>query len=201
MQLNKVSASLRTDSGKGPARRLRAQGKIPAVTYSKGRPAQHLTVSPEEVVAALKSEHGRNSVVSIEVEGGSAITAMIGEYQYHPVSRELLHADFVEVSETETVDVKVPLVLTGKPKGVVMGGILRQVFREIPVRSVPRAIPVSLSHDISELDVEGHVAAQDLKLPEGVEVLLRPKQTLAAIARDRRAKGEEEAEAATPAKK
>ena len=109
MQLTKVTATTRTESGKGPARRARAAGQIPAVSYSKGQPAQHLSVSPVEVVAALKSDHGRNVVVSIEIDGKSTQTAMIREYQYHPVSRELLHADFIQVDEKEPVEVNIPL--------------------------------------------------------------------------------------------
>ncbi|HSC87733.1 MAG TPA: 50S ribosomal protein L25 [Polyangiaceae bacterium] len=194
MQLNKVSASTRTQSGKGVARRLRASGQIPAVAYSKGQAAQHLAVPPEQVVAALTSKHGRNSVLEIEVDGSSKLTAMIREYQYHPVSRALLHADFIEVSESEPVQVNVPLVLTGKPKGVVLGGKLRQVFRELPLLCAPSAIPVELVHDITEVGIDGHVAASDIQLPAGVSIQLPPKQTLASIHVDRKAKAEEEAE-------
>lgn len=199
MQLTKVTATTRTESGKGPARRARAAGQIPAVSYSKGQPAQHLSVSPLEVVAALKSERGRNAVVEIEIDGKTKQTAMIREYQYHPVSRELLHADFIQVDEKEPVEVNIPLRLTGKPKGVVMGGTLRQVFREIPVRCVPGAIPVIVEHDITDLDNEDHLQAQDLKLPEGVEILLPPKRTIASVSVDRKAKAEEEAAAAAAA--
>lgn len=194
MQLNKVSATTRTQSGKGVARRLRAQGKIPAVAYSKGNAAQHLVVAPEDVVAALTSEKGKNSVVEIDVDGGTSVTAMIREYQYHPVTRTLLHADFIEVNESVPVEVLVPLHLTGKAKGVVMGGKLRQVFRELPIRCVPRAIPVSISYDITNVDLDGHIAAQDIAVPEGVSILLPPKQTVISIAVDRKAKAEDDAE-------
>jgi len=194
MQLNKVSATTRTTSGKGVARRLRASGKIPAVAYSKGGAAQHLTVSPEEVSAALHSDKGKNAVVEIEVDGKNTLHAMIQEYQYHPVSRELLHADFIEVSESAPVEVLVPLRLTGKAKGVVLGGKLRQVFRDLPIRCLPSAIPVEIVYDITEVDLDGHVAASDLALPDGVAVLLPPKRTVLSIAVDRKAKAEDDAE-------
>lgn len=193
MQAIKISATPRTQSGKNAARRLRAAGQVPAVAYGKGAPAQALSVDPDAVIAALNSDRGKNVVVELDVDGKTT-SAMIAEYQYHPLSRELLHADFVEVSDVGAVDIRVPLRLKGRSKGVVMGGKLRQVFRELPIRCFPSQIPVELVHDISELDIDQHVSVADLNLPEGVSVLYREKQTVALVAIDRRAKkdGEEE---------
>jgi len=198
LQAFKITASPRSNTGKNANRRLRAEGMIPAVAYGQGRAARGLAVSPEAVVQALSSERGRNVVVRLEVEG-QAVDAMIAEYQYHPVSRTLLHADFIEVTEETVVDVNVPLNLTGKPKGVIMGGKLRQVFREVPLRCKPALIPVEITHDITELDLDQHVAAQDLKLPAGVAVALRGAQTVALVAVDKHKKEEEEAAAAAAA--
>lgn len=194
MELSKVSANARTAGGKGPARRLRASGQIPAVAYGKGRDARSLTVSPEQVVDILESERGANSLIELDLEGKEKLNVLIGEYQYHPVTRRLLHADFIEVDLNQPVEVKVPLELTGKAQGVVMGGKLRQVFLEIPVRCVPTKIPTKLVHDVTELQIDHHVSAGDLEMPEGVEVLLPPKKTIVTIAADRRAKGEAEGE-------
>jgi large subunit ribosomal protein L25 len=199
MQAIKISATPRSTTGKNANRRLRAAGMIPAVTYGQGRPARGLAVSPEAVVHALSSERGRNVVVELEVEG-QAVEAMIAEYQYHPVTRTLLHADFIEVTEETVVDVEVPLRLTGKPKGVVMGGKLRQVFRDLPLRCKPALIPIEIVHDVTEIDLDQHVAAEDLQLPAGVTVSLRDKQTVAVVAADKHKKEDEEAAAgATPA--
>lgn len=198
MQAIKITATPRSNTGKNANRRLRASGMIPAVAYGQGGPARDLAVSPEAVVHALSSERGRNVVVSLEVEG-KAVDAMIAEYQYHPVSRSLLHADFIEVTEETIVDVNIPLNLTGKAKGVVMGGKLRQVFREVPVRCKPSLIPVEIVHDVTELDLDQHVHAKDLKLPAGVTVALRERQTVAVVAADKRSKAEEEEAAAAAA--
>jgi len=124
------------------------------------------------------------------------VQATSAEYQYHPVSRQLLHADFIEVTEETVVEVNVPLTLTGKPKGVVMGGKLRQVFRDLPVRCKPSLIPVEIVHDVTELDLDQHVAAKDLSLPAGVTVSLREKQTVALVASDKHKKADEEEAAA-----
>lgn len=201
MELTKVSANVRTAGGKGLARRLRASGRIPAVAYGKGRQARSLDVSPEEVTAVLQSELGVNSLIQLDVEGKESLNVLLGEYQYHPVTRKLLHADFVEVDLDRPVEVKVPLELTGKAQGVVMGGKLLHVFREVPIRCVPTKIPTKITHDITELQIEQHVSAADLQLPEGVEVRLAPKMTLASIAADRRAKGAEEGEGEAEKKK
>ena len=192
MQVTKISAIPRTDNGKGVSRRLRAAGKLPAVTYGPGIDPICLVVSPDEVTDVLLSERGRNSVVELDIEGGKKVTAMICDYQYHPVSRKLLHADFFQVQEDSKVEVTVPLHLTGKAKGVTMGGKLRQVYRELPLSCTPATIPVDLHHDITDLELDQNLKVSDLVLPEGVEVLLGAKRTIATIATDRRAKKDDE---------
>jgi large subunit ribosomal protein L25 len=193
MQVTKISATPRTEHGKGSSRRLRAAGKLPAVAYGKGATTQAVVVNPQDLVHVLTSDLGINTLIQLDVAGES-INTMIADYQYHPVSRKLLHADFIQVKDGETVDVKVPLRLTGKSKGIVMGGKLTTVFRDLPVRAVPGKIPVEIVHDITELDLDQSVSAGELQVGEGVEVLLPPKRTVALIAQDRRAKGEEGAE-------
>lgn len=201
MELSKVSAVVRTAGGKGAARRLRSAGQIPAIAYGNGLEPRMLSVAPDEVIRVLESELGVNSVIELEVDGKEKLNVLLSEYQYHPVSRKLLHADFIQIDLNKPVETKVPLELTGKPQGVVMGGKLQQIFRQIPVRCVPTKIPAKVTHDITELQIEQHVAAADLKLPEGVEVLLPPKRTLATIAADRRAKNAEEGEGEAEKKK
>jgi large subunit ribosomal protein L25 len=195
--LTKVSATPRDVRGKNTSRRLRADGKIPAVAYGGGEPSVALTVSPDDVKAALYSPHGVNAVVELEVEGARPVQAMIADYQYHPLSRALLHADFIRVDETTLVTVKVPLELTGKPKGVVMGGTLRQVFRDLPVKCVPSKIPVKIVCDVAHLELDQHISVEELAMPDGVEILLPGKRTVVSVAMDRHAKTEEEAEAET----
>jgi large subunit ribosomal protein L25 len=204
MQVIKLNAITRSESGKGAARRVRTAGRIPAVAYGKQLSTQALAVSPEQLGQVLNSEHGRNSVVELEVEGQPKITAMIRDYQYHPVTRRFLHADFIQIQMDSPVDVEVVLELSGKPQGVVLGGTLRQVFRKVPVRSLPDKIPVKLTHDVTSLGLDGHVMVRDLVLPEGVSVRLPPERTLVAIVKEKQAPEEEEkpgaAAAATPSK-
>jgi len=191
MDLRKISANARDGRGKGEAARLRRSGRIPAVAYGKKLAAQALAVPPEELKSVLKSEKGRNTVIELDVDGKSTLTVLLRDYQHHPVSRAILHADFVQIALDEPVDVQIPLEVTGKPVGVVKGGVLRQVFRRVPVRCLPQQIPVKVVHDVTELDLDGHVPAKALNLPEGVEVRLPPEQTVIAIVTEKAAPEEE----------
>jgi len=181
MESIKVVATRRTENGKGAASRLRGTGKIPAVAYGKQLPAQALAVAPDALKAVFASAYGNNNVIELDVEGKDKLTVLLRDYQYHPVSRQLLHADFVQIHLDQPVDVEVPLELSGKPQGVIQGGTLRQVFRKLPIRALPNSIPVKIVHDVTALELDGHVASKDLSLPEGVSVRLPPEQTVASI--------------------
>lgn len=194
-----IQASARVAGGKGAARRVRKGGQIPAVAYGKGMNTLALSIAPKDVLAVLSSERGRNSVVDMKVGDARQLLVMIKDYTYHPLTRSLLHVDFVEVKLDRTVDVDVPLFPTGKAVGVTLGGVLRQVFRTVAVRSLPDRIPLKLEVDVSHLKLNEHIATQDLKLPEGVEVLLPAEQTLIAVVAPEKERAEETAAPAAAA--
>jgi large subunit ribosomal protein L25 len=191
-----LDAKARDGVGKGQARRLRASGLIPAVAYGKGLASTHLSVSPKDILSILKSERGQNSVLEMEVGAGGKLLLMIKDYSYHPVLRALEHVDFVQVRLDQPVDVNVPLIPLGKPAGVTTGGIVRQVYRTVPVRCVPDKIPLKIEIDITHLELNEHVSTQDLKLPEGVMVRLSAEQTLIAVVTPEKEREEVPAEAA-----
>jgi large subunit ribosomal protein L25 len=196
--MHSVTAKPRTESGKSAARRLRSSGQVPAVAYGKDLPATTLSVTPKEIVTIIKSERGQNTVLKMQVEGGNELLVMIKHYTYHPVTRSLEHVDFVEVKLDRTVDVNVPLIANGKALGVTAGGILRQVYRNLPVRCLPDRIPLKIETDVSHLELGYAVATKDLKLPEGVEVRLPAEQTLVAVVAPDKDRTEDEAAAAVP---
>lgn len=191
-----VAANPRTESGKGAARRLRKEGRIPAVAYGKEFAATPLAVSPKDILSVLKSERGKNTVLSVKVSGGKDLLAMIKDYSYHPVSRALEHVDFVEVKLDRPVDTDVPLVTTGKAQGVTLGGLLRQVYRSVPIRCLPDRIPLKIETDVTSLELGATIQTKDLVLPEGVDVRLSPEQTLVAVVAPEKDRSEE---AASPA--
>jgi large subunit ribosomal protein L25 len=180
METAKLQAENRTQNGKGICRQLRLKGQIPAVFYGKGQATRSLAVSPKALLAAVSGDLGINQVIELEIEGQTHLS-ILADYQYHPVGRHLLHADFQRVDDTTPVKVEVPLEVTGKAKGLVVGGRLRTVFRKVPVRCLPQNIPAKLIHDVTELDIEEHFTVADLKLPEGVEVLMAAVQTLGGV--------------------
>lgn len=191
--MHTVAANPRTETGKGAARRLRNSGQIPAVAYGKSLAATTLSVAPKDVVTVLKSERGQNTVLQMKVNGGSDLLVMIKDYTYHPVSRSLEHVDFVEVKLDQPVDVDVPLIANGKAVGVTLGGLLRQVYRTIPVRCVPDRIPLKIETDVTALELGDAIATKDLQLPEGVEVRLPAEQTLVAVVAPEKDRTEEAA--------
>jgi len=193
MQTIKLSAQSRTQQGKGAMRRLRATGFIPAIAYGPKTTAKQVAVSPKDVLSILGTERGRNSVIELDIEGDQKLTVLLCDFQYHPVTRSLLHADFLEIKENEAIDVDVPLETTGKAKGVVAGGILRQVYRKLPVRCLPGAVPVKITVDVTALELEEAIHTKDLALPEGVSIRLPPEQTVVAVATQKKVVEEEAA--------
>ncbi len=203
MQTIKLKAEIRNDRGKGAARQLRAGGLVPAVYYGRGAETVALTVSPKELREAMSGEMGKNALIELDL-GGEPVKTLMTEYQVHPVTRDLLHADFLKVEDNREVDVEVPLVFVGKAKGTVMGGRLRQVFREVPVRCLPGNIPAKLTYDVTEMQIEDVLRAEALPLPEGVKIRLKPAQTLGGVYGSRRGgkkDDEDEAEDEAEAKK
>jgi large subunit ribosomal protein L25 len=180
MQMPVLKASNRVAGGKAAARRVRREGLVPAVAYGKGLPSASIAVPPKDVATILKSERGQNTVVELEMEKGK-ILVMIRDFVLHPLERSLEHIDFIEVKLDKPVDVHVPLFTTGKPAGVTTGGVLRIVYRTVPVRCLPDRIPLKLETDVTHLEMGMHIQTKELKLPEGVTVLLPAEQTLVAI--------------------
>jgi large subunit ribosomal protein L25 len=170
---------------------LRAEGQMPAVAYGKGMAAQSLSVSPKQLSRILGGARGLNTVVNLDVEGGEQISTLVVDYQVHPVTRAILHADFKKIDLDEPVEVSVALELTGRSIGVTMGGKLNQVFRTLPVRCRPNDIPIKLVQDITSVGLDVAVAVKDLNLPDGVEVLLPPERTIAGVYADKHKKEEE----------
>ena len=193
-----VTAQNRTVAGKSEARRVRAQGFIPAVAYGKSLAATSIAVPPRDILAILRSEKGQNTVIKMGIDQKDLLV-MIKDFTYHPVKRTLLHVDFVEVKMDQAVDTEIPLVVHGKAAGVVLGGVLHQVYRTLPVRCVPSLIPLKIEVDVTHLKLGEAIATKDLKLGEGVTVLLSPEQTVVSVVAPEKDRTEEAAVPGAPA--
>ena len=194
-----LEAKPREGAGKGAARRLRAQGLIPAVVYGKTLKAPiHLAVDPKAIRAALNTPRKFNTLVTLKGGQGDQLV-LFKDYQQDPVTREMLHVDFIAVQENEAVKVKVPVVLTGKSEGVLEGGLLTQARREIEVFAMPRAIPEKIEVDITKLQIAEALHINDVKLPEGVKVKSNVNYTIAVVSVPEREETPVAAAAAAPA--
>ncbi len=201
METTTLSAEVRTECGKGPSRRLRMEGKIPVVLYGPGIDPTPLTLAPKTLIRALRGERGRNSIFSIE-HGGNETLAMVRDLVVEPVSRELLHVDFLKLDLEKEVNSVVTLKTKGRAVGVQRGGILNVTRRDLPIRSKPADIPAFIEFDVSEVEMFQAVRVSDIPVPDGVVIRLDPKLTVVTVLEDRKAKVAAEAAAAAeePAK-
>jgi len=177
---NQLAAEPRLERGKGPARRLRAKGLIPAVVYGQKREPTHVAVDPAAIVKAIATPHKLNTLISLQI-AGSEKRVLLREYEVDPVSRELLHADFLEVELGQPVKVDVPIVTTGKAEGVVAGGILTVSAHDIVVEALPEKIPVAIEVDVTPLKIGGSIHIADVKAPEGVKIKYATNFTVAVV--------------------
>ena len=198
MEKHTLTAEVRTQCGKGPARRLRMEGKIPAVFYGPGIESTPLTISPDELIHILRGPHGRNALINIDVAGKTEL-ALVRDLEQDPVTHAPLHVDLYRVALDKPVDTFVPFDVTGRAIGVHRGGLLNVTTRSLPVRATPDRIPAHIVHDVSKLDIHQFVTVADLELPEDLEVTLSPKRTLAIIVEPRKATANKEAAEGEPA--
>lgn len=166
-----LAVEVRTDTGKGAARKLRAVGRIPAVLYGHGNASVSLSIQAKDLDTLLKTSHaGLNTLIDLEGDGAVAgKVVLIKELQRHSVAGTLSHADFFEIDATAKMHVSVPIKLEGTPEGVKLGGVLEHIMREIDLLCLPNAIPDSLEVDVSEMNQNESLHVSDLTLPEGVE--------------------------------
>jgi large subunit ribosomal protein L25 len=179
---NTLAARVRDGAGKGSARRLRSQGLVPAIVYGRHLETPvHIAVDPVEVKKAIATPHRLNTLLSLKLEGQPERLVLLKDYQQDPLSREMLHADFIDVRENEQIKVNVPLVLTGRPVGVTEGGILSQSRRDLEVYALPAAIPEKIEADVSHLKIAQSLHINEVKLPEGVRVKTHVNFTVAVV--------------------
>jgi large subunit ribosomal protein L25 len=166
-----LSAQVRSDVGKGAARKLRTAGSVPAVIYGHGREPQALAINTYALERLLEKVSYRTTVIDLDMGGTNART-LIREIQRHPYRSQILHVDFQELVAGERVTVRVPLVFVGTPEGVrTGGGILDQVMHVLQITVDPSSIPNHIDVDVSALTIGHSLHVSDVKVPEGVEVL------------------------------
>jgi large subunit ribosomal protein L25 len=178
----KVQAKVREGRGKNDARRARRDGMVPITVYGGGAETVAAVAPLRDLAAILRTEAGRNTIFTIEVEGVGVSEVMFHDRQIDPVKGRLIHADLTRLVKGQKIEVTVPLHLTGEPIGVKeKQGVLEQIVREIDIKCEPREIPDALEVDVSNLDVHDVLHVSDIPRGEAVEILTDPEQVIATV--------------------
>ena len=182
MAEQKLTGAPREDTGKGVARKLRAQGQVPAVVYGRGSDPQKIAVNARELWHVLHTDAGMNVLIDLHVDGDQHL-AMPKEVQRDIVRGEFLHADFIKISRTEKIQVNVPIEITGTEDapGVKEGGVVEHHLWELLVECLPGNVPQSIGADISALDINDALHVSDLTAPDDVTVLTPEEETVVAV--------------------
>ena len=181
MEKLSIQAERREEHGKGAARTLRREDMIPAVLYRGGK-AQSIKLARRELSKLINTISGEQVIVDLHFVDGEKKLALLKDYQVDPVSRELLHTDFFEVSLTEEIRVTVHVVTVGEPIGVKRdAGILQYALREVEIECLPDKIPGKIEVDIAKLEMGQSVHVSDLKFEEGIKVLTDPNDVIVTV--------------------
>ena len=173
-----IDASVREGLGKGPNRRLRAAGQVPGVLYGNGNEPTALSFQPKEVVKLLEGPLGRNTVANVTIDGASRL-AIIKDYQVHPWKRKLLHVDFMEITESTPLTLKVPFKRVGHSPAEKLGAKVEQHRDIVKIRCTAANIPAAVEFDMTTLVGDfAEVSISDVTLPEGVEAVFRKEYKL-----------------------
>jgi len=201
-----LKAQVRKKTGKGPARALRRDGRIPAILYGQKADAIMLSIDFKEFENIVKKVNIGSVLLNLQIQNGETTTrpAMIKELQTNPVSGAFLHVDFYEIDMQRKITVSVPVVTRGTSEGVEQGGHLQIVRRELELFCLPTAIPEAIEVDITDLTIGDSIHVQEIALPGDVELteeidftvitVLAPKVEEEPVEEEELEEGEEVAE-------
>ncbi|WP_298433791.1 50S ribosomal protein L25 [Geobacter sp.] len=182
MEQKTISIEVREKSGKGIARKLRAQGRVPGVVYGKGIEPVAVSLDEKELMASMVGEGGINALFMLQGGGSlNGATVMIADLQKPSLRLGVNHVDLHKVSLTEKVRVHVPVAIVGTAAGVREGGLLDVVMHALDVECLPTAIPEHIDVDVTALALGHAIHVGDLALPAGVKVLDDPKASIVSV--------------------
>ena len=196
MEYFDLSATIRTEKGDGPARRLRTEGRCPAILYGAKSEPIMLAIQAHEFDLTVKRGGASMAIFNLAIEGRADAKrlAMVKELQRNPVTGQLLHVDFYEIDLKRKLAVKIPVHTVGKCKGVELGGILQVIRRELEVFCLPSNIPSSIELDATDLDIGDAIHVEDIELPEDVEIPHDTNFTVITVLSPMKKEEEEEGE-------
>ena len=181
LETNVLEAQARKPGTKNEARRVRREGKIPAVVYGAGKDSLPVSVDPRVVTRILNSESGHNTIFDLTL-AGEKTKAMIVDWQYEPIKGRLLHIDLKRIALDKVLTVSVPIELRGEAEGVkTQGGILEQMLREVEIECLPADIPSYIELDVSQLVFGKVLRVSDLPLSDKIKFLTDENQPVAHV--------------------
>jgi large subunit ribosomal protein L25 len=165
-------AEIREDQGKGASRRLRHQGKVPAIIYGAGRPPRALVFDQNKVLHKLENESFYSSILNIKV-GDKSQAAILKDLQRHPAKHKIMHMDFQRIVDDVEIKMNVPLHFMNEEIAIGVkdgGGMVSRLMNDVEVSCLPKNLPEYIEVDIAELELDAMLHLSDIKLPEGVEI-------------------------------
>jgi len=181
LETNTLEAQPRESGNKNDARRVRREGKIPAVVYGAGKDSLAVTVDPRVVSRILHSESGHNTIFDLALNGERS-KAMIVDWQYEPIKGKLLHIDVKRIAMDKVLKVSVPIFLKGEAAGVKQeGGIMEQMLREVEIECLPADIPSHIDADVTHLTFGKVLRVSDLPHAAKLRFLTDPNQPVAHV--------------------
>ncbi|MDA9109496.1 50S ribosomal protein L25/general stress protein Ctc [Woeseiaceae bacterium] len=180
-------AEMRDDRGKGASRRLRRQGKVPAIIYGAGREPRALMFDHNKVLRELENASFYSSILTIKV-GDESRAAIVKDIQRHPAKKLILHIDFQRIVEDEKIRMQIPIHFLGEEDAIgvkIGGGSVSRLMTELEVSCLPKDLPEFLEVDISELELDQMLHVSNISLPVGVEIseiVLEQDQAIVSIA-------------------
>lgn len=170
-----VSVQSRSERGKGAAKRLRRSGLVPAVVYGGSKETEAVALDPKAILKVLRSEAGRNTILTIDIEGGSQDNVILKDWVVDPVLETILHADFQRIAMDKILRVTIPILIRGEAIGVkAEDGLLDLVMREVGAECLPADIPERIECDVTDLHLHESLRVRDLPVPKGVTILDQP---------------------------
>ena len=159
-----LEAQARDTFGKNEARRTRRSGQVPGVLYGgAGQAATPIAVQPKALLKILHSESGQNTLISLKMAGAGDNRVLVKDFQLDPITHEVLHVDFLKIAMDKLLEVTIPIVVHGEPKGVKQqGGVLEFIRREVVIEVLPADIPEHIDVDVSELMLHQGIRVRDV---------------------------------------
>lgn len=186
----KIEATLREIGKKSDLNKFRREGFIPAVIYGEGQIGTNILLKNIDFLKQYKKSIGEAAVFELNLEG-KKINVFIKDKQIHPVSRELVHIDFVELHQGKPVTLSVPIHYIGVAKGTKEGGLLELLHRKMEISCLPKDIPEEIEIDVSNLGIGESIHFRDIQLAENITSSMSDITTLAAVRAPKKAEDAE----------